>query len=121
MVTRENYLQNKLYFIFSTARVSSKGVEPLKYVLAEMGGWPVVEGPNWDSKSFSWTQAIYNNRRIGYSIDYLIDFSVAVDVKNSSWRIIDVRLNLFGDLTGLLQSYLRFKSSNFQQFDGLKY
>ncbi|RXG71041.1 Membrane metallo-endopeptidase-like 1 [Armadillidium vulgare] len=55
-----------------------------------MGGWPVVVGDEWDEEAFSWTNAIYTNRRIGYSIDYLIDFSVTVDVKNSSWRIIDL-------------------------------
>ena len=27
---------------------------------------------------------------MGYSVDYLIDFSVTTDLKNSSWRILDL-------------------------------
>ena len=26
----------------------------------------------------------------GYSTDYLIDFSIVTDSKNSSWRVIDI-------------------------------
>lgn len=71
-------------------RIEELGITPLENVLEEMGGWPVVVGDEWDEEAFSWTNAIYTNRKIGYSIDYLIDFSVTIDVKNSSWRIIDV-------------------------------
>jgi membrane metallo-endopeptidase-like protein 1 len=27
---------------------------------------------------------------MGYSVDYLVDFSVTTDLKNSSWRILDL-------------------------------
>ena len=33
---------------------------------------------------------IVNLRRAGYSTDYLIDFSIVTDSKNSSWRVIDI-------------------------------
>ena len=33
---------------------------------------------------------IYKFRREGYSVDYLVDFSVTTDLKNSSWRIMDL-------------------------------
>ncbi|XP_076028904.1 M13 family metallopeptidase neprilysin 2 isoform X2 [Oratosquilla oratoria] len=73
-----------------TDRIAKKGVEPLKEVLKEMGGWPVVEGSSWDPSAFEWNKNIYINRKLGYSIDYLFDFSVTVNIKNSTWRIIDV-------------------------------
>jgi len=33
---------------------------------------------------------VYTFRRHGYSTDYLIDFSIVTDSKNSSWRVIDI-------------------------------
>ena len=56
----------------------------------EMGGWPVLEGVDWDEESFSWIETVYTFRQHGYSTDYLIDFSIVTDSKNSSWRVIDI-------------------------------
>ena len=33
---------------------------------------------------------MYKFRRMGYSVDYFVDFSVTTDLKNSSWRILDL-------------------------------
>merc|ERR1719336_1677429 len=33
---------------------------------------------------------VYKFRDMGYSVDYMIDFSVTTDLKNSSWRILDL-------------------------------
>ena len=33
---------------------------------------------------------VYKFRRMGYSVDYFVDFSVTTDLKNSSWRILDL-------------------------------
>ena len=33
---------------------------------------------------------IYKFRRVGFSIDYFVDFSVTTDLKNSTSRVIDV-------------------------------
>lgn len=55
-----------------------------------MGGWPVVKGDSWDEKSWSWQKAALNCRRNGYSTDYIVDFSVGTDLKNSSTKIVDV-------------------------------
>lgn len=55
-----------------------------------MGGWPVIEGDNWDEGSFDWKESVYTFRRLGYSMDYFLDFSVGVDLKNSTIRVLDV-------------------------------
>ncbi|KAK7071727.1 NEDD8 protease nep2 [Halocaridina rubra] len=74
----------------NTERIEQRGVEPLQEILELMGGWPVVEGENWDASSFNWNTNIYINRKLGYSLDYIFDFSVTTNIKNSSWRIIDI-------------------------------
>ena len=33
---------------------------------------------------------VYKFRETGYSVDYLVDFSVTTDLKNSSWRVLDL-------------------------------
>jgi len=70
-------------------RIEARGLEPLEDVLAKMKGWPVIEGDKWNEAAFHWTTAVYRNRALGYSIDYMYDFSVTTDVKNSTWRILD--------------------------------
>ena len=67
-----------------------RGLKPLQEILKEFGGWPVVIGDSWDESSFVWTEMIYKFRRVGYSIDYFVDFSVTTDLKNSTTRVIDV-------------------------------
>lgn len=63
-------------------------------MLTRLGGWPVLDGANWDEASFSWKESVYRFRSAGYSVDYFLDFSISVDVKNSNKRIIDVRFFL---------------------------
>ncbi|KAA0187340.1 hypothetical protein HAZT_HAZT010876, partial [Hyalella azteca] len=74
----------------NTERIAEQGLQPLKDILREMGGWPAVEGAAWGHNRFDWVQNVYINRRLGYSVDYLLDFSVTTNIKNSTWRIIDV-------------------------------
>ncbi|CAG4955091.1 unnamed protein product [Colias eurytheme] len=70
--------------------IEARGIQPLLDMLRNLGGWPVLDGDNWDESSFSWTEAVYKFRHAGYSVDYFLDFSISVDVKNSTNRIIDL-------------------------------
>jgi len=71
-------------------KIENIGLDPLKDMLKDMGGWPVLEGDAWDEEKFNWIEAVYTFRSHGYSTDYLIDFSIVTDSKNSSWRVIDI-------------------------------
>ena len=63
------------------------GLDPVHNILKKFGGWPVLND-NWDENNFDWEQLIYIFRENGYSTDYLFDFSIATDLKNSTWRTI---------------------------------
>ena len=76
-------------------KIEEVGLDPLKMMLKEMGGWPVLEGTSWDESKFSWIDTVYTFRNHGYSTDYLIDFSIVTDSKNSSWRVIDIDQVIF--------------------------
>lgn len=70
-------------------------MKPLIDIHKSLGGWPVVEGENWDESQWSWTKSVKDFRARGYSADYILDFSVGTDLKNSTRRIIDVGKNFF--------------------------
>ncbi|MPC12879.1 Membrane metallo-endopeptidase-like 1 [Portunus trituberculatus] len=74
----------------NTTKIKEQGLAPLKDILRQMGGWPVLEGNAWDPSGFDWTTNVYINRQLGYSLDYIFDFSVTTNIRNSSWRIIDI-------------------------------
>ncbi|XP_026684876.1 neprilysin-2-like [Diaphorina citri] len=61
----------------------------MESILEYLGDWPVLEGDSWDEGSFSWKGSVYKFRRYGYSVDYFLDFSVGVNLKNSTERVIE--------------------------------
>jgi len=69
--------------------IEAAGLDPLKLILKKMGGWPLLE-PVWNEDGYKWYEMTYKFRENGYSVDYLVDFSVTTDLKNSSWRILDL-------------------------------
>ncbi|CAL4153530.1 unnamed protein product [Meganyctiphanes norvegica] len=71
-------------------RIEERGLVPLHEVLAQLGGWPVVEGDQWLPSNYHWTHNLYDNKKLGYSFNILFGLSVFNDLKNSSWRIISV-------------------------------
>lgn len=73
------------------ALIEDRGLTPLLDIQEKMGGWPVVKGDEWNEKAWTWQQSVKNFRKHGYSTDYILDFSVGTDLKNSTKRIIDVR------------------------------
>lgn len=70
--------------------IEEQGLEPLHKILKELGGWPVLMGNQWNEEGFDWKQSVYKFRRMGYSVDYFLDFSIGVDLKNSTKRVIDL-------------------------------
>ena len=87
-VEMKNKVNSDIFFI--VARAEEVGLRPLKEVLHEFGGWPVVVGDVWDESNFVWFEMIYKFLRVGYSIDYFIYLSVTTDWKNSTARVIEV-------------------------------
>ena len=88
------YLNVDMDDIICAEKIQAQGLTPLKDILKQMGGWPAVEGPTWNDTSFDWVNNTYINKRLGYTVDLLVDFSVTTNIKNTSWRIIDVSISL---------------------------
>ena len=71
-------------------KIEERGLATLKNILKKLGGWPLLEGDNWNQEGFRWFNLVYKFRAVGFSVDYLVDFSVAADLRNSSWRTLDL-------------------------------
>lgn len=80
----------------NTTVIETDGLTTIKSILKDLGGWPVLEGPKWDQGKFDWRQSVYKFRKAGYSVDYFMDFSVGIDLKNSSRRVIDIDQGALG-------------------------
>ncbi|XP_011149286.1 neprilysin-2 isoform X2 [Harpegnathos saltator] len=70
--------------------IEKRGLQPLLDNLRKLGGWPVLDGDRWNDGDFTWKDFVYRFRKLGYSVDYFIDFGVGVDLKNNSRRLIDL-------------------------------
>ena len=70
--------------------IEARGLGPVRAILKKLGGWPLLEGSDWNDKGFKWYELIYKFREMGFSVDYFYDFSVVTDLKNSSWRTMDL-------------------------------
>lgn len=85
----------KLYqACFDTALIEERGVAPVLNALNAMGGWPVVVGSTWNPDTWTWQQSVINSRTNGYSVSYFLSFSVSTDSKDTTRRIIRVRMRM---------------------------
>lgn len=71
-------------------KIERDGLEPFKKMLEGFGGWPVLEGDKWSYTEFTWKDIVYKIREAGYSVDYLIRFTIGIDLKNSTMRAVEV-------------------------------
>lgn len=76
---------------YNTDLIEDRGVAPVLNVLNSMGGWPVLQGAFWNT-AWTWQNSVVNSRTYGYSVSYFLSFSVSTDNRNSTRRVIRVRM-----------------------------
>ena len=65
------------------------GIKPIINSLKHLGGWPLLEGENWNYQ-YQWWEQVYRASQGGFGSDYIIKITVETDNKNSSKRSIIV-------------------------------
>lgn len=70
--------------------IEKLGIESLKNSLHELGGWPVVDGPNWNESMFDWINVTKKIRQIGFKPEMFITFKLIADVMNNTKNMIFV-------------------------------
>ena len=69
-------------------QIETLGLIPLKFMLRKFRGWPVLMGKYWNERSFDWEKLIFKFRENGLGVNYLIDFFIYTDIKNTNQRAI---------------------------------
>ncbi|KAH8381748.1 hypothetical protein KR093_011645, partial [Drosophila rubida] len=73
------------------ALIESLGATPIAKIAKSLGGWPLIEGDKWnEDNNWTWQEQVKKFRTAGFSMDYIIDFSIGVDLQNSTKRIMDL-------------------------------
>lgn len=82
----------KIYGICMDESVTEqRGKQPLLNILDALGGWPVIEGDQWNTNgNWTWAAAIGEFRKIGFATNYITSTVVSTDLKNSTSRKLHV-------------------------------
>ncbi|KAI4465576.1 zinc metalloprotease family m13 neprilysin-related [Holotrichia oblita] len=83
-------LKNLYRACMNKMRIEEIGLQEVKQLLSYFGGWPVVEGSQWNEDSFDWKDAIFKFEKAGLYTDYLLSVTVDIDEKNSTKRVLNI-------------------------------
>lgn len=72
--------------------IAERGLQPLNDRIKKYGGWPAVDGDNWNEAGWDWKNLIKQFRDDGMEDDPIFSFTVGTNLTNSSARTIDVSL-----------------------------
>ncbi|XP_035217912.1 endothelin-converting enzyme 1-like [Stegodyphus dumicola] len=83
--------QMKTFYDSCTNEKSIKetGIKSLMEILEELGGWPVIEGENWNSSFFNWIDVRSRLPEVDAK-DNLLTLSVVADPRNNSFQILQM-------------------------------
>ena len=72
-------------------RIDELGLKPLIEIHKSLGGWPCVEGDQWDQNArWNWRKSSKDVLMAGFGHEYLFSISIDTDMKNSSRKRIVV-------------------------------
>ncbi|KAK0181107.1 hypothetical protein PV327_003418 [Microctonus hyperodae] len=72
-------------------RPDKQDLKPLSQLFTRLGGWPVIEGDQWNDKTWTWIDFIYLCRKNGITESLFIDLSLNPSPIGSKKSIINVR------------------------------
>lgn len=78
----------------NTSDIEMIGLDAIKGIVLDLGGWPILEGKTWKENDFDWKTSVLNFRQHGLSTSNFMTFSVQPDAKNSSRNLIYVNILL---------------------------
>ncbi|KFM69672.1 Endothelin-converting enzyme 1, partial [Stegodyphus mimosarum] len=98
------------------ARKLSKeeGMRPMKKLLKDLGGWPVLE-ENWNSSSFDWVDTLIQLHERGITYNLFMTLSVVKDPRNKLSNIIQLSAGSFG-----ITNYYHESSKLLESFNAMK-
>ncbi|XP_031331522.1 neprilysin-2-like isoform X2 [Photinus pyralis] len=68
--------------------IEEDGLKTVSAVLKRLGGWPLLEGSQWNHSRFEWDDQIYEFRKHGCIHEFFITLALHIDSRNMSRRIL---------------------------------
>ena len=74
---------------YNRTEIDLLGSKPLFDIIKKFGGWPVLN-PNWNENDFHWQQTLDDFFEHGFITNFLLEFFISVDDRNTKKNIIYV-------------------------------
>lgn len=71
--------------------IEALGLDAFKQIIADIGGWPAVEGESWNETDYDWIDSAHQMRQIGLTTNYLLATTIGAHLKNTSRRSLRVK------------------------------
>ncbi|KAK9871304.1 hypothetical protein WA026_011572 [Henosepilachna vigintioctopunctata] len=91
--TQPRYLKLAKEFYRSCMNESSieaEGLKWMKQIFKRLGGWPTLEGDDWQEEDFDWKKAVHKLRQMGLNFEFFIRLSVERDKKEPAKYILQL-------------------------------
>lgn len=80
-------------------------------LLERHGGWPIVNGSNWNAENWNWinvSQHIYNDGLL----KLILNWGISVDLKNSTRNILTVSVTRYKQKAQKLNNFINYNSAD---------
>lgn len=81
-------VKNFYKLCMNQSAIEKNGLDAMKKIFKIAGGWPVLEGDNWQENKFDWLESSYKLSDIGYYVNYFIEINVNNDMSDNNKRVI---------------------------------
>ncbi|XP_045483714.1 neprilysin-2-like [Harmonia axyridis] len=84
--------QAKIFYsaCMNQSAVESDGLKWMKQIFARMGGWPILEGEDWNEEEFDWKETVHKLRQMGINFEFFINLSVERDKKDPAEYVLQL-------------------------------
>jgi len=84
------HVRNYYHSCMDKETIEKNSVNDLKEIVAKIGGWPVLEGENWNGENFKWHELSIRASDEGLNSDRMISIGIGTDSKDSSKRVLEI-------------------------------
>lgn len=92
-------------YTFTLGEIELYQANPLIEDIIHLGGWPVIEGSDWNEKSFDWITMTGKMKSKGFNHNILLAIFVGPDFKESTKNRAQVNTFKYFNVKTLLPSF----------------